>query len=294
MQRTCDRIHDLVVREGSFVLPGFYGATAEGDVRLFSRGGGDITGAIVARALNADLYENWTDVSGFLTADPRIVKRPRSIRRITFDEMHELSYMGASVLHEEAIFPVREANIPIAILNTNHPEERGTIIQERVESSEADPVITGIAGKKDFLTVHVSKTKMSDSVGLLARALGIFERYGVSVEHVPTGVDSFGVVVNSADVKDKIYSIVADIQRELKPDEVKVIDQLALISVVGRNMSNRPGTSGRLFYELGKKDINIRLITQSSQEINIIFGVNNSDFEDTIRAVYDAFLDEEA
>ena len=264
MQRTCDRIHDLVVREGSFVLPGFYGATAEGDVRLFSRGGGDITGAIVARALNADLYENWTDVSGFLTADPRIVKRPRSIRRITFDEMHELSYMGASVLHEEAIFPVREANIPIAILNTNHPEERGTIIQERVESSEDDPVITGIAGKKDFLTVHVSKTKMSDSVGLLARALGIFERYGVSVEHVPTGVDSFGVVVNSADVKDKIYSIVADIQRELKPDEVKVIDQLALISVVGRNMSNRPGTSGRLFYELGKKDINIRLITQSS------------------------------
>ena len=250
MQRTCDRIHDLVVREGSFVLPGFYGATAEGDVRLFSRGGGDITGAIVARALNADLYENWTDVSGFLTADPRIVKRPRSIRRITFDEMHELSYMGASVLHEEAIFPVREANIPIAILNTNHPEERGTIIQERVESSEDDPV--------------------------------------------PTGVDSFGVVVNSADVKDKIYSIVADIQRELKPDEVKVIDQLALISVVGRNMSNRPGTSGRLFYELGKKDINIRLITQSSQEINIIFGVNNSDFEDTIRAVYDAFLDEEA
>mgnify|MGYP002527946452 CR=1 FL=1 len=294
MQRTCDRIHDLVVREGSFVLPGFYGATAEGDVRLFSRGGGDITGAIVARALNADLYENWTDVSGFLTADPRIVKRPRSIRRITFDEMHELSYMGASVLHEEAIFPVREANIPIAILNTNHPEERGTIIQERVESSEDDPVITGIAGKKDFLTVHVSKTKMSDSVGLLARALGIFERYGVSVEHVPTGVDSFGVVVNSADVKDKIYSIVADIQRELKPDEVKVIDQLALISVVGRNMSNRPGTSGRLFYELGKKDINIRLITQSSQEINIIFGVNNNDFEDTIRAVYDAFLDEEA
>lgn len=293
MERTCDRIHDLVVREGSFVLPGFYGATSEGDIKLFSRGGGDITGAIAARALNADLYENWTDVSGFLTADPRIVKRPRAIRRITFDEMHELSYMGANVLHEEAIFPVREANIPIAILNTNHPEERGTIIQERVEPTEDDPIITGIAGKKDFLTVHIAKAKMGSSVGLLARALAIFERYGVSVEHVPTGIDSFGVVVNGADVHDKIYSIVADIQRELKPDEVKVIDHLALISVVGRNMSNRPGTSGRLFNELGEKGINIRLITQSSQEISIIFGVNDADFKKTIRAVYDAFLDEE-
>ena len=292
MQRTCERIHDLVVREGGFVLPGFYGATAEGDIRLFSRGGGDITGSIVARALNADLYENWTDVSGFLTADPRIVTRPRAIRRITFDEMHELSYMGASVLHEDAIFPVREANIPIAILNTNHPEQPGTIIQERVEAHEGDPVITGIAGKKDFLTVHVSKTKMSNSVGFLARALAIFERYDVSVEHVPTGIDSFGVVVNGADVKDKIYAIVADIQRELEPDEVKVIDQLALISVVGRGMSNRPGTSGHLFDELGRAGVNIRLITQSSQEINIIFGVNNSDFEKTIRVVYDAFLDE--
>ena len=292
MERSCERIHDLVVREGCFVLPGFYGATSEGDVKLFSRGGGDISGSIVARALNADLYENWTDVSGFLTADPRIVPRPRAIRRITFDEMHELSYMGASVLHEEAIFPVREANIPIAILNTNHPEERGTIIQERVEPEEGDPVITGIAGKKDFLTVHVSKTKMSNSVGVLSAALNIFERYGVSVEHVPTGIDSFGIVVNGADVKDKIYAIVADIQHEIKPDEVKVIDELALISVVGRNRSNRPGTSGRLFDELGKKGVNIRLITQSSQEINIIFGVNNADFERTIRVVYDAFLDE--
>ena len=292
MERSCERIHDLVVREGGFVLPGFYGATAEGDIRLFSRGGGDISGSIVARALNADLYENWTDVSGFLTADPRIVPRPRAIRRITFDEMHELSYMGASVLHEDAIFPVREANIPIAILNTNRPEDAGTIIQERVEPQADDPVITGIAGKKDFLTVHVSKTKMSNSVGLLASALAIFERYNVSVEHVPTGIDSFGVVVNGADVKDKIYSIVGDIQRELKPDEVKVIDGLALISVVGRNMSNRPGTSGRLFNELGKAGVNIRLITQSSQEINIIFGVNNEDFEKTIRVVYDVFLDE--
>lgn len=293
MERTCARIHDLVVRDGSFVLPGFYGATVEGEIKLFSRGGGDISGSIVARALDADLYENWTDVSGFLTADPRIVKRPRAIRRITFDEMRELSYMGASVLHEEAIFPVREANIPIAILNTNHPEDAGTIIRETTEDGDDEPPITGIAGKKDFLTVHVSKTHMSNSVGLLRRALSIFERYGVSIEHVPTGIDSFGVVVNGADVRDTIYSIVADIQHELEPDEVKVIDELALVSVVGRNMSNRPGTSGKLFHTLGERGINVRLITQSSQEINIIFGVNNADFERTIECVYETFLGEE-
>lgn len=286
---TCENIHDLAGRDG-FVLPGFYGATRDGAIKLFSRGGGDISGSIVARALNADLYENWTDVSGFLSADPRIVDKPKAIRNITFDEMHELSYMGASVLHEDAIFPVREANIPIAILNTNHPEEQGTIIREYVEPSDSDPAITGIAGKKDFLTIHVSKTNMGNSVGLLSRALAIIERYGVSVEHVPTGIDSFGIVVNGADVKDKIFSIVNAIQHELKPDEVKVVDKLAVISVVGRGMSNRPGTAGRVFHELGKAGVNIRLITQSSQEINIIFGVNNADYEKTIRVVYDAFL----
>lgn len=293
MERTQERIRAVAAEKSCFVMPGFYGATVDGRVKLLDRGGGDISGSILAQCLEADLYENWTDVSGFLSADPRIVDDPQPISRITYEELRELSYMGASVLHEEAIFPVREANIPIAILNTNHPEERGTIIQERVEPTEDDPVITGIAGKKDFLTVHIAKAKMGSSVGLLARALAIFERYGVSVEHVPTGIDSFGVVVNGADVHDKIYSIVADIQRELKPDEVKVIDHLALISVVGRNMSNRPGTSGRLFNELGEKGINIRLITQSSQEISIIFGVNDADFKKTIRAVYDAFLDEE-
>lgn len=291
LDKTCENIHELASRQG-FVFPGFYGATSDGAIKLFSRGGGDISGSIVARALNADLYENWTDVSGFMSADPRIVHNPRAIKNITFDEMHELSYMGASVLHEEAIFPVREANIPIAILNTNHPDEPGTIIREHVEYDPQDPVITGVAGKKDFLTVHVAKTNMGNTVGLLSRALAIFERYGVSVEHVPTGIDSFGIVVNGADVKDKIFSIVSAIQTELKPDEVKVVDELAVISVVGRGMSNRPGTSGRLFHELGKAGVNIRLITQSSQEINIIFGVNNSDFEKTIRVVYNAFLAE--
>ena len=292
MERTAVRLKDVMVRNGSFVLPGFYGATVDGRIKLFDRGGGDITGAILARCINADLYENWTDVSGFLSADPRIVDNPRSIKRITFDEMRELSYMGASVLHEEAIFPVREVGIPIAIKNTNDPHAEGTIISEEATDDSVEHLITGIAGKKDFLCVYVKQNHMSTAVGVLRRVLSIFERYGVSIEHVPTGIDSFGVVVNAADVHDCLYSIVGDIQEEVQPDEFRVIDGLALITVVGRNMSKRVGTSGRIFSTLGENGINIRLITQSSQEINIIFGVDNAEFERAIRTIYLAFADE--
>ena len=290
MTRTATRVNDAVARLGTFVLPGFYGSTVDGTIKLFQRGGGDITGAILARCLDAGVYENWTDVSGFLAADPRIVEEPRSIKRITFDEMRELSYMGASVLQEEAIFPVREANIPIQIKNTNDPEARGTVIRESAAERELEHLITGIAGKKDFLAVHIQKAHMSNAVGFVRRALSVFERYGVSVEHIPTGVDSFGIVVNGADVKDTIYSIVNDLQQELKPDSVNIVDQLALISVVGRNMSRRAGTSGRIFGALGEAGINIRMITQSSQEISIILGVNNSDFDRAIRVIYDKFV----
>ncbi len=290
MTRTATRVNDAVARLGTFVLPGFYGSTVDGTIKLFQRGGGDITGAILARCLDAGVYENWTDVSGFLAADPRIVEKPRSIKRITFDEMRELSYMGASVLQEEAIFPVREANIPIQIKNTNDPEARGTVIRESAAERELEHLITGIAGKKDFLAVHIQKAHMSSAVGFVRRALSVFERYGVSVEHIPTGVDSFGIVVNGADVKDTIYSIVNDLQQELKPDSVNIVDQLALISVVGRNMSRRAGTSGRIFGALGEAGINIRMITQSSQEISIILGVNNSDFDRAIRVIYDKFV----
>lgn len=290
MTRTATRVNDAVARLGTFVLPGFYGSTVDGTIKLFQRGGGDITGAILARCLDAVVYENWTDVSGFLAADPRIVEKPRSIKRITFDEMRELSYMGASVLQEEAIFPVREANIPIQIKNTNDPEARGTVIRESAAERELEHLITGIAGKKDFLAVHIQKAHMSSAVGFVRRALSVFERYGVSVEHIPTGVDSFGIVVNGADVKDTIYSIVNDLQQELKPDSVNIVDQLALISVVGRNMSRRAGTSGRIFGALGEAGINIRMITQSSQEISIILGVNNSDFDRAIRVIYDKFV----
>lgn len=292
MERTAARLKDFAHRNGAFVLPGFYGATVDGAIKLFQRGGGDITGAIAARCLDADVYENWTDVSGFLSADPRIVENPRSIRRITFDEMRELSYMGASVLHEEAIFPVREVGIPIAIKNTNDPHAEGTIISEEATDDSVEHLITGIAGKKDFLCVYVKQNHMSTAVGVLRRVLSIFERYGVSIEHVPTGIDSFGVVVNAADVHDCLYSIVGDIQEEVQPDEVRVIDGLALITVVGRNMSKRVGTSGRIFSTLGENGINIRLITQSSQEINIIFGVDNAEFERAIRTIYLAFADE--
>ncbi len=293
MERTQIRLKDAAVRLGRFVLPGFYGATVDGTIKLFKRGGGDITGAIVARCLDATVYENWTDVSGFLSADPRIVDDPRTIHRITFDEMRELSYMGASVLQEEAIFPVREVGIPIQIKNTNQPDKRGTIIRETAEDNEREHLITGIAGRKDFRAVHIQKAHMSDKVGFLRRALSIFERYGVSIEHVPTGVDSFGVVVNGADVRDTIYSIVNDLQQELKPDVINVVDQLALISVVGRNMNRRAGTSGRIFGALGEAGINIRMITQSSQEISIIMGVNNTDFDHAINVIYNSFVEGE-
>ena len=290
MERTATQMKDAVQRLGTFVLPGFYGATIDGTIKLFQRGGGDITGAVLARCIDAHIYENWTDVSGFLSADPRIVDNPRTIHRIPFDEMRELSYMGASVLQEEAIFPVREVGIPIQIKNTNLPEKRGTIIRETAEEGAREHLITGIAGKKDFIAVHISKAHMSNEVGIVRRALAVFERYGVSVEHIPTGVDSFGIVVNGSDVEDKIYLIVNDLQQELKPDSVTVVDKLALISVVGRNMSRRPGTSGRVFGALGEAGINIRMITQSSQEISIIMGVNNEDFERAINVIYQAFV----
>lgn len=293
MERSATRINDAAARLGTFLLPGFYGATVDGTIKLFERGGGDITGALLARALDANVYENWTDVSGFLAADPRIVPNPRTIHRITFDEMRELSYMGASVLQEEAIFPVREANIPIQIKNTNHPEKTGTTIRETADDKASEHLITGIAGRRDFMAVHIQKAHMSNSVGFLRRALSIFENYGVSVEHVPTGVDSFGIVVNAADVKDKIYAIVGDLQQDLKPDSVNIIDKLALISVVGRNMNRRAGTSGRIFGVLGEAGINIRMITQSSQEISIILGVENSDFERAIKTIYNTFVEGE-
>lgn len=288
------RTHELIQERGipgGFVMPGFYGATREGRILLLDRGGGDISGAILAQALDADLYENWTDVSGFLSADPRIVENPQPISRITYSEMRELSYMGASVLHEEAVFPVMEAGIPIAVRNTNRPQDPGTIISDREDYVEDEPIITGVTGKRNFVAVHVLKDHMSNEVGIIRRTLTIFERYHVSVEHIPSGIDSFAVVVQGDDVKDCIWSIVADIKTEVAPDAIKVVDDLSLISTVGRNMIGRPGISGQLFAALGNEGISIRMIAQGSDEINIIVGVHKDDFEHAIRAIYRAFSD---
>ena len=273
------------------VIPGFYGQMPDGNIRTFTRGGSDITGALAAAALDADVYENWTDVSGILMADPRIVDDPLVIPEVTYDELRELSYSGAQVLHEGTIFPVREKGIPVNIRNTNAPDHPGTIIQEDFEKGELveDRFITGISGKKDFSIVHLSKRGLSNEVGLLRRILTIYERHNVSVVYVPNGIDSVSVVVETDHIEPVLYTILAEIQQEIQPDTLTVIDELAVVTAVGRHMANTPGISGKLFGALGKAGINIRFITQSPDELNIIFGVENKDFKRSIQVLYDKF-----
>lgn len=292
MEATAKKLQAKMAQYDNFVFPGFYGSTSNNQIQVFSRGGGDITGSILARCLNADMYENWTDVSGFLMADPKIVDHPKQITHITYSELRELSYMGASVLHEEAIFPVKEVNIPIHILNTNHPEEQGTIIQERT-AIKNPYAITGIAGKEGFVSIYVYKKHMSSEVGYIRKLLSILEMYNVSVEHIPSGIDSFSVVVNKSDVQESLYEILARIKNELKPDEIHTEENLALISTVGKSMSDSPGVAGKLFKALGDKNINIRMIAQSSDEINITIAVKKEDFQETIRTIYEAFVTKE-
>lgn len=270
------------------VMPGFYGTTPNNKIKTFPRGGSDITGAIVARAVKADVYENWTDVSGFLVADPRIVKS-EPIARLSYKELRELSYMGASVLQEDAIFPARIANIPINIRNTNEPENPGTMI---TETEERDPnrIITGIAGRKDFTVVAIYKDMLASEVGFLRKILSVFEEYGISIEHCPTGIDNISVVVNTKDIEEKINDVVEAIKNRLKPDTVDVFNEIAMIATVGYGMSMRPGVSAKLFTALAEAGVNIRMIDQGSSEMNIIVGVANKDFEKAIRAIYHAFV----
>lgn len=275
-----------------FVFPGFYGTTANNKISVFSRGGGDITGAILANAMNADVYENWTDVSGFLMADPRIVKDPKEIRNITYSELRELSYMGASVLHEEAIFPVKESNIPIHILNTNRPSDKGTIIQETNRLPRKYP-ITGIAGKPGFMSIYIYKKHMSNEVGYIRKVLSILERYGISVEHIPSGIDSFTVIVNESEIGDSLYEILHKIKKEVQPDELKVEDHIALISTVGKAMSHTPGMAGRLFSAMGHHGLSAVMIAQDSNEINITVGVKEKDLNKTIEVIYNEFVGKE-
>ena len=273
------------------VIPGFYGMMPDGKIRTFTRGGSDITGALAAAALDADVYENWTDVSGILMADPRIVDDPQTIPEVTYDELRELSYSGAQVLHEGTIFPVREKNIPLNIRNTNAPNDPGTMIKESFEGdSDPNRFITGITGKKDFSVISLSKRGLSGQVGYLRKVLSVFERHNVSIDYVPNGIDNVSVVMPTEAVASNLYTILAEIQKELEPDTLTVHDQIAVVAAVGRKMAFRPGISGKIFATLGEAGVNIRMINQGPDELNIIFGVDNKDFKKAIRVLYNSFI----
>ena len=272
------------------VIPGFYGAKVDGTIKTFSRGGSDITGALVARAVGADVYENWTDVSGFLTADPRIVKDPKPISTVSYKELRELSYMGASVLHEDAIYPARIANIPINIRNTNEPENPGTMITSEPAKLEEGQIIAGIAGSKDFTVITMYKALLSSERGFIRKMSGVLEDFDIPIEHIPSGVDTLSVVISNKQLGGKLEDILDEFERQLKPDHMEVSDDIALIATVGAGMSLRTGVSAKLFTALAEKRVNIRMIDQGSSEMNIIVGVENKDFEKAIQAIYGAFV----
>jgi aspartate kinase len=273
------------------VIPGFYGSMPNGAVKTFSRGGSDITGAIVARAAKADLYENWTDVSGFLMVDPRIVEDPKPIEVITYRELRELSYMGASVLHEDAIFPVKVAGIPINIKNTNRPDDDGTFIVPKGTARSHSGVITGIAGRKGLKLIHLEKDMMNQEIGFGLKVLQVIADMGISFEHLPSGIDTMCVVLSGADLEGREQEILSRIDAAVHPDFMSIEDKLALVAVVGRGMAGTPGTACRVFNALAREDINIRMIDQGSSELNIIVGVNEDKFEHAIRAIYAEFAE---
>lgn len=273
------------------VIPGFYGSRPDGSIKTFARGGSDITGAIIARAVLSDVYENWTDVSGFLKADPRIIENPKPITSITYRELRELSYMGAGVLHEDSIFPVRIAGIPINIRNTNRPQDPGTmIVASSICSGNEDDVITGIAGKKGFSAINIEKDMMNQEIGFGTHVLGVFSNLGISFEHLPSGIDTMCVVVNTHTIEGHEDVIMSELMHAVNPDSVEIENDLALIAVVGRGMIQQPGTASRIFTALAGAGINIRMIDQGSSELNIIIGVSGDDFARAIKAVYNEFI----
>ena len=287
-------IDGSVAEDRKVVIPGFYGVMPDGHIRTFSRGGSDITGALAAAALDADVYENWTDVSGFLMADPKIVPDPRPIERITYAELRELSYIGAQVLHEGTVSPVREKNIPLNIRNTNQPEHPGTMIREAFDDTAAElqesSMITGIAGKKGFSVITMTKNGMSSELGVIRRVLEILERYHINVEYIPSGIDSVSLVVETGKAAPYLYQALGDMEKEIKPDSLHVTDGMAVVAAVGRKMAFQPGSSGKIFAKLGENGINIRMITQGPEELNIIVGVDSADFEKAIRVLYNSFV----
>ncbi len=273
------------------VIPGFYGLMPDGKIRTLTRGGSDITGALAAAALDASVYENWTDVSGVLMADPHIVDNPKTIDRATYSELRQLSYSGAQVLHEMTVFPVREKNIPLNIRNTNEPNHPGTLISDDfIEPPNTQRFITGIAGKRDFSIVTISKKGLSGSTGTLRTILGIMEKNGVAISYTPSGIDCISLAMPTEKLSSHLYTIIDEIRSEIKPDSIKVTDNIAVVAIVGRKMAFRAGTSGKIFAALGQRGINIRMISQGPEELTIIIGVDNKDYADTIRVLYNAFV----
>ena len=291
-RRTWDGLRTRLQSMERAVVPGFYGSLPDGQVKTFSRGGSDITGALVAWAVGADVYENWTDVSGVLAADPRIVKNARPIDVISYKELRELSYMGASVLHEDAIFPVRKAGIPIHICNTNAPDEPGTLIQAAIPPERPSDVITGIAGRKGYSVLSLEKAMMNSELGFGRRVLTVLEDLGISFEHLPTGIDTLSVLVESRYLDGRRDQVLHALYEAVNPDELEIIDGISLIATVGRGMVEHRGTAARLFGALAQAGINIRMIDQGSSELNIIVGVVTEDFEAAIRAIYGEFCAE--
>ena len=288
---TNDLIGKTLEKHERAVVPGFYGEKLEdGSIKTFSRGGSDISGALIARGVNAEVYENWTDVSGFLMADPRIVKDPKPIEKISYMELRELSYMGASVLHEEAIFPAKAEGIPINIRNTNKPEDPGTMITAELEVHE-NQIVSGIAGRKHFTVIGIYKNHLANEKGFIRRLAGIIEDHDMTIEHLPTGIDTMSVVIDNKVLNGKLEELVEEIKYQLKPDSIDVVENMALIATVGAGMSARKGTSAALFTSLAEAGVNIRMIDQGSSEMNIIVGVEEKDFETAIRAIYKAFVE---
>lgn len=292
-EKTNETLQKKLAKVERAVIPGFYGVLANGKIKTFSRGGSDVTGSIVARAVKADVYENWTDVSGFMAADPRIVKNPKSIDVITYRELRELSYMGASVLHESAIFPVRKEGIPINIRNTNAPQDKGTMIVGTT-CNVPSYTITGIAGKKGFVSISIDKELMNSEIGFGRKVLQVFEDNGISFEHMPSGIDTMTVFVHQDEFVEKEQKVLAGLHRAVNPDTIELESDLSLIAVVGRGMKNNSGIAGAIFSALAKEKINIKMIDQGSSELNIIIGVRNKYFEDAIRTIYGVFVQEEA
>lgn len=288
-EKTNEILSERLEKTERAVVPGFYGVLPNGEVKTFSRGGSDLTGSIVAKAAKVDMYENWTDVSGFMIADPRIINNPKTIEAITYKELRELSYMGATVLHEDAIFPIRKEGIPINIRNTNAPEDNGTLI---VEATCRHPkyTITGIAGKQGFASITIEKAMMNSQIGFCRKVLQVFEDHGISIEHMPSGIDTMTVFVHQSEFEEKEQKVLAAIHQAVQPDNIELESDLSLIAIVGRGMRSKRGTSGRVFSALAHSHVNVKMIDQGSSELNIVVGVRNHDFENAIQALYDIFV----